>query len=90
MPCCFHDRHSTFVGLRYANPTTRAALWVCDVTYDEDRCRVRKGNGLQIMASLCYLAISPLRMARAAFIAPALWLYALIGQNVLRFLGLTF
>ncbi|MEW5995605.1 MAG: ISAs1 family transposase [Candidatus Zixiibacteriota bacterium] len=64
--------------------------WVRDVTYDEDRCRVRKGNGPQVMASLRNLAISLLRMAGAIFIAPALRLCARMGQNVLRFLGLTF
>lgn len=37
--------------------------WVRDVSYDEDRCRIRKGNGPQVMASIRNLAISLLRLA---------------------------
>jgi predicted transposase YbfD/YdcC len=39
--------------------------WVRDVSFNEDRCRIRKGNGPQVMASLRNLAISLLRMAGA-------------------------
>jgi hypothetical protein len=42
------------------------------VTFDEDRSRVRKGAGAQVMASLRNLAISLLRIAGARYIAPAL------------------
>ena len=36
---------------------------VRDVTYDEDRCRVRTGSGAEVMAALRNLAISLLRLA---------------------------
>ena len=62
--------------------------WVRDVTFDEDRCRIRKGNGAQVMASLRNLAISILRLAGARYIAPALRACARLGQGVLRFIGL--
>jgi predicted transposase YbfD/YdcC len=46
--------------------------WVRDVTFDEDRSRVRRGQGAQVMASLRNLAISLLRMAGARYISSAL------------------
>jgi hypothetical protein len=45
--------------------------WVRDVTYDEDRSQVRKGNGPRVMASLRNIAISLLRIAGAENIASA-------------------
>lgn len=62
--------------------------YVRDVTFDEDRCRARKGNGAQIMASLRNLAISLLRMAGARYIAPALRACSRLGLGVLRLIGL--
>jgi hypothetical protein len=62
--------------------------WVRDVTFDEDRCRIRKGAGAQVMASLRNLAISLLRMAGARYIAPALRACARMGENVLRLIGM--
>ena len=46
--------------------------WVRDVTFDEDRSQIRKGNGPRVMASLRNLAISVLRVAGADNIAKAL------------------
>lgn len=46
--------------------------WVRDVTFDEDRCRVRRGKGDQVMATVRNLAVSLLRMAGARYIPPAL------------------
>jgi hypothetical protein len=46
--------------------------WVRDATFDEDRSRVRKKAGPQVMASLRNLAISMLRMAGADNVAEAL------------------
>ena len=43
--------------------------WVRDVTFDEDRSQVRKGNGPRVMATLRNLAISVLRLAGATSIA---------------------
>jgi hypothetical protein len=45
--------------------------WVRDVTFDEDRSQVRKGNGPRVMASLRNVAISVLRLAGARYIAKA-------------------
>ena len=46
--------------------------WVRDVTFDEDRSRVRRGKGAQLMASLRNLALSLLRMAGTRYIPSAL------------------
>lgn len=62
--------------------------WVRDVTFDEDRSRVRTGAGAQIMASLRNLAISLLRMAGARYIAPALRRCARFDSHALRLIGL--
>jgi hypothetical protein len=62
--------------------------WVRDVTFDEDRCRIRKGRGAHIMASLRNLAISLLRIAGARFIAPALRHCARMGNQALRMIGI--
>ena len=61
---------------------------VRDVTFDEDRSRVRKGAGAQVMASLRNLAISLLRLAGARYIAPALRHCARSDPHTLRLIGL--
>ena len=62
--------------------------WVRDVTFDEDRSRVRTGAGAQVMASLRNLAISLLRLAGARYIAPALRRCARSDPQALRLVGL--
>ena len=62
--------------------------WVRDVTFDEDRSRVRKGAGAQVMASIRNLAISLLRIAGARYIAPALRRCARSDPQALRLIGL--
>lgn len=63
--------------------------WVRDVTFDEDRSCIRTGAGAHAMASLRNLAISVLRLAGAASIAPALRYCARYGDAVvLRLIGL--
>ncbi len=62
--------------------------WVRDVTFDEDRSRVRTGAGAQVMASLRNLAISLLRLAGARYIAPALRQCARSDPQALRLIGL--
>ncbi len=62
--------------------------WVRDVTFDEDRCRIRTGAGAQVMASLRNLAISLLRLAGARYIAPALRHCARSDPQALRLIGL--
>jgi len=63
--------------------------WVRDVTFDEDRSRVRTGAGGQVMASLRNLAIS-LLLAGARYIAPALRHCARSDFQTLRLIGLRF
>ena len=62
--------------------------YVRDMSFDEDRCRIRKFAGAQVMASLRNLAISLLRLAGAVNIAPALRACARNFQRPLRLLGL--
>jgi hypothetical protein len=62
--------------------------WVRDVTFDEDRCRIRKGSGAQNMACIRNLAISILRIAGARYIAPALRACARMGVGVTRLIGM--
>lgn len=63
--------------------------WVRDVTFDEDRSQVRKGNGPRVMATLRNLAISILRLAGARFIAKAVRWCARNDERALRLVGLT-
>jgi predicted transposase YbfD/YdcC len=62
--------------------------WVRDVTFDEDRSRVRKGAGAQAMAALRNLAIGLLRLAGAKNIAAGVRYCQLRVQEALRLLGL--
>ena len=62
--------------------------WVREVTFDEDRSRVRKGAGAQVMASMRNLAISLLRMAGARYIAPVLRRCARSDPQTPRLIGL--
>lgn len=63
--------------------------WVRDVTFDEDRSQVRKGNGPRVMATLRNLAISILRLAGARFIAKELRWCARDHQRAMRLVGLS-
>jgi hypothetical protein len=62
--------------------------YVRDMSFDEDRCRIRKHAGAQVMASLRNLAISLLRLAGAVNIASALRACARNLRRPLRLLGL--
>lgn len=62
--------------------------YVRDVTFDEDRSRVRKKAGPHTMASLRNLAISLLRMAGADNIAAALRDCSRKEARVFRLLGI--
>ncbi len=62
--------------------------YVRDVTFDEDRSRVRKKAGPHVMASLRNLAISLLRMAGANNIAAALRACGRKETRALRLLGI--
>jgi hypothetical protein len=62
--------------------------WVRDVTFDEDRSRVRKKAGPHVMASLRNLAISMLRMAGADNVAEALRFCSWNRHRPLRLIGI--
>ena len=62
--------------------------YVRDLSFDEDRCRIRKQAGAQVMASLRNLAISLLRLAGAGNIAAALRFCAHHQLRALRLIGL--
>ena len=62
--------------------------WVRDMDFDEDRSRVRKGAGAQVMAAFRNLAIGLLRLAGAKNIAAGLRYCQLRVQEALRPLGL--
>ena len=62
--------------------------WVRDVTFDEDRSRVRKQAGPQVMASLRNLAMSMLRMAGADNIAQCLRCCSWNKDRAFRLIGL--
>ncbi len=62
--------------------------WIRDWAFDEDRCRIRRGQGAHVMASLRNLAISLLRLGGASQIAPALRACARNRLRPLRLIGL--
>lgn len=62
--------------------------WIRDVTFDEDRCRVRTGHAAQMLACLRNLAISLLRLAGAHNIAAARRDLAACPALALRLFGL--
>ncbi len=62
--------------------------YVRDVTFDEDRSRIRTGNGPHVMASIRNIAISLLRLAGARYIAPALRFCTYLGEKVARLIGI--
>lgn len=50
--------------------------YVRDVTYDEDRCRIRTNNGPRIMASIRNIAISIARLMEFRYIPDAIRAFA--------------
>lgn len=61
--------------------------WVRDWAFDEDRCRIRRGAGARVMASLRNLVISLLRLAGALHFAAALRFCAHRQLRPLRLIG---
>jgi len=62
--------------------------WIRDWAFDEDRCRIRRGAGARVMASLRNLAISLLRLAGADSISVALRFCSRSSLRPLRLIGL--
>ncbi len=89
----------TSLSPRQASPARTLALnrqhwgiengvhYVRDMTFDEDRCRIRKRAGAQVMATLRNLAISLLRLAGAVNIAAALRFCSRSPLRPLRLIG---
>lgn len=64
--------------------------YVRDVTFDEDRCRIRTGHGAHVMASLRNLSMSVLRLAGCKTIASGTRALGYHDKKkCLRLLGLT-
>jgi predicted transposase YbfD/YdcC len=63
--------------------------YVRDVTYDEDRCRIRKGTGARIMASLRNTSIGLLRKAGCTYIPQGIRSCSWNNKNkVFRLIGI--
>ena len=62
--------------------------YVRDVTFDEDRSRIRKGNGPQVMATIRNLVISIFRLLGFEYIADAVRYFAYRVQPVFAVLGI--
>lgn len=64
-------------------------FWVRDVTFDEDRSRIRKKNGTEIMSSLRNLVISLIRIeGRFRYIPSALRYFSMHVDEAMRLLGI--
>jgi len=63
--------------------------YVRDMTYDEDRSQVRRGDRPHAMATLRNVAVSLLRLAGAENIAAATRYLGRQADRPLRFVGLT-
>jgi predicted transposase YbfD/YdcC len=61
--------------------------WVRDVTFDEDRCQIRKGNGARIMASIRNLVISLIRLLTFRYIPQGLRYFSTHLEDVLQLVG---
>lgn len=65
-------RRASLLGLQRSHWSIENKVhWVRDVTFDEDRCQVRRGAAAHIMASLRNLAMNVLRLAEATNMAAA-------------------
>lgn len=67
--------------------TIEGLHWTRDMTYDEDRCRIRTGSGPRVMATLRNLAISLLRLYFPGTVAQANRLLAFQPQRLRALLG---
>jgi Transposase DDE domain len=61
--------------------------WVRDVTFDEDRCQIRKGNGAHIMASIRNLAISLIRLLKFRYIPRGIRYFSTHLEDLLQVVG---
>jgi hypothetical protein len=62
--------------------------WVRDVSFGEDKCQVKKGQGPQNLAAFRNAAISLLRLAGWKEIAPALRHFCYQPRKLFQFLGI--
>jgi hypothetical protein len=61
--------------------------WVRDVTFDEDRCQIRKGNGAHVMASIRNLVINLIRRLKFRYIPQGIRYFSTHMEDVLRIVG---
>jgi len=62
--------------------------WVRDVTFDEDRSQIRKGNGAQMMASLRNLVISLCRLRKFRYIPSGIRYFSMHLEEALNLIGI--
>jgi len=62
--------------------------YVRDVTFDEDRSQIRKGNGAHIMASLRNLVIGIFRLLGFKYIPDAIRYFSMRLEAALQVLGI--
>ena len=62
--------------------------YVRDVTFDEDRSQIRKGNGAHIMASLRNLVIGIFRLLGFKYIPEAIRYFTMRLEAALQVLGI--
>jgi hypothetical protein len=67
--------------------TIEALHHIRDVTYDEDRCQIRTGNGPRAMATLRNLAIGLIRLYGLGAVARANRLLIMNPQRILTLIG---
>jgi predicted transposase YbfD/YdcC len=62
--------------------------YVRDVSFDEDRCRVRAGTGARVMASIRNLVISIFRLLGFSYVPEGLRYFAMRIERVFELLGI--
>jgi hypothetical protein len=75
------------LGLVRGHWTIEALHHIRDVTYDEDRCRIRTGNGPRAMATLRNLAIGILRLYLPGTVARANRVLVMNPHRLLTLIG---
>ena len=98
-----HRRHEVIYGLTSLSPdragearvlrlargqwTIEGLHHIRDVPYDEDRCRIRTGNGPRTMATLRNLAVSIVRLYQPGTVARANRVLMMNPQRLLALIG---
>jgi len=75
------------LGLVRGHWTIEGMHYIRDVTYDEDRCRIRTGNAPRAMATLRNLAIGLLRLYLPGTVARGNRVLVMNPQRILTLIG---